>query len=47
MVSRILLTNARLFDSVAGSLSERTAILIHGERIERVTVGDTRAPEGV
>jgi hypothetical protein len=46
MVARILLTNARLFDSVTGSISERTAILINGERIESVTIGETRVPEG-
>src|SRR2546428_7317301 len=46
MAARILLTNARLFDSIAGSILERTAVLINGERIESVTIGESRTPEG-
>jgi cytosine/adenosine deaminase-related metal-dependent hydrolase len=46
MAARTQLTNARLFDSIAGSISERSAILINGERIESVATGETRTPEG-
>src|ERR1700746_1889488 len=46
MAARTQLTNARLFDSIAGSISERSAILINGARIESVATGETRTPEG-